>query len=52
VSVAEAKGLVRGDVAIPAPHAHGYNPELDGAEAELLGRIEWIESPLAPDDDP
>jgi hypothetical protein len=52
VGRAEARGLTRRAVEIPAPHHHCFNPEYDDAEAALLECFDWIEFPLQPGDDP
>jgi hypothetical protein len=51
-AIAEKRGMSRGDVHIPAPHEHRYNPEFDAAEVNLIEHFEWQEHPLQPGDDP
>lgn len=40
------KGLRRGAVSFPDPHAHNYNEQWDGEEQRLLKYWDWLKSPL------
>ena len=51
VEVLQANGLKEGKVELPAPHWHGYHPEFDKAQSQVLSRLQWIHSPLRPGDD-
>jgi nitrite reductase/ring-hydroxylating ferredoxin subunit len=46
------RGFARGDPVVPSPHAHHYNPELDGLEVALAEWPRWRRIlPLADEDD-
>jgi hypothetical protein len=51
VSLLKAKGFSEGNVQIPIPHQHRYNPEHDDSEDEIMEYWEWIASPLEEHDD-
>ena len=51
VEVLQANGLKEGKIELPAPHWHGYHPEFDKAQSQVLSRLQWIHSPLRPGDD-
>jgi hypothetical protein len=46
-----ALGIRRGAVELPAPHVHHYHPGFDAAEASLLSALDWLWTPLQPQDE-
>lgn len=46
-----SRGVTRGTVRIPSPHAHEYHVEFDSVENELMSYWAWRHSPLRPDDE-
>ncbi|MDT5124249.1 MAG: hypothetical protein QOC96_3731 [Acidobacteriota bacterium] len=46
-----AEGLNQGDVRVPVPHTHNYNPMFDAEENRVLSYWDWKHFPLAKGDE-
>jgi len=44
-------GFTEGEVRIPTPHIHGFNPANADVEDALYAEFDWIPSPLVPEHD-
>ncbi len=45
------RGFKQGDIRIPVPHSHSYNPEFDIEEAAVVNQFQWKHFPLQPEHD-
>jgi len=45
------RGLRSGEISIPSPHTHCFNPENDQQEKNFLGHWQWIRTPLRDGDE-
>lgn len=50
VRVLELMGFVPGKIEVPTPHMHYCRPENDPTAKELIKSLEWVFSPLQPED--
>ena len=50
-SALRAIGYEQGIISVDFPHVHQYMPEFDGDAAELLSRLDWIQTDLRPEDE-
>ena len=48
--ILEAKGFTRGEINLPSPHVHLYNPAFDNDESRILSTAGWKKFPLEESD--
>lgn len=51
IDVLRGLGFDRGEPTIPSPHQHHYHQALDGDAQAILASLDWIYSPLQPEDE-
>ena len=51
IRVLQSQGFREGELVLPAPHHHNFNPVFDAAEDEVAAYCHWQHSPLQPDDE-